>query len=181
MAEFVCMSFDSIDGADKALNELQLLRDDELAELADACVVRRGATGEVRLKQSVNLVAGGMVGGGVLGAVCGSLAGLLFVNPPAGMLVGAGVGAAAGAISGALSDYGIDDLFIEEAAASIAPGSSALFVLLRRADVDRLLLRLERYRPIVLHRSSSGGDQRRGLTRAAAEAVRRVPESADRR
>jgi uncharacterized membrane protein len=121
MAEFLCLAFERIDSADKALNELQVLPGDGLAELIDACVVTRSSTGDVRLKQSVDLVAGGMVGGGVLGAACGCIVGLLFIDPSSGMLVGAAVGAATGAICGALSDYGVDDRFIAEAAGSIAP------------------------------------------------------------
>jgi uncharacterized membrane protein len=151
LVEFVCVAFAHIDAADEALNELQLLQEDSVAELADACVVRRSPAGSIQLKQSVNLVEGGMIGGGVLGAACGSLVGLLFIEPSVGMLVGAAVGAAAGAVSGALSDYGINDQFIEATAASITPGGSALFVLLRRANMEKLLSRLERYRPVVLH------------------------------
>jgi hypothetical protein len=43
----------------------------------------------------------------------------------------AAVGAGSGARSGALSDYGIDDQFIRSVGATLEPGSSALFVLVR--------------------------------------------------
>lgn len=161
MTEFICIAFKDVDAADKALNELQILQGDGFAELADACVVRRDAAGGVHIKQSVDLVGGGTVGGSLLGAVCGSLVGLLLFSPLTGMLVGAGAGAVTGAISGALSDYGIDDRFIEEVGRTIAPGSSALFVLLRRADMEAMLTRLERYRPALLHTSLTRDQLRR--------------------
>jgi uncharacterized membrane protein len=161
MAALLCVAFQHVSAADKALIELQVLQADGSAELADACVVRRNAAGDIDLKQSVDLVGGGTVGGGLLGAVCGSLVGLLFFNPLTGMLVGAGIGAVTGAISGALSDYGIDDRFIEELGRTLTPSSSALFVLVRGADVETMLARLEGYRPIVLHASPSANRQRR--------------------
>lgn len=167
MAELVCVAFDDVNTADKVLNELQVMQREHLVELADACVVIRDGAGNLQLKQSVNLVAGGTVGGGAMGAFWGSLIGLLFMNPLAGMLVGAGIGAATGAISGALSDYGIDDDFIKKLGTTINPGSSALFVLVRRANADKVLPRLGSYRGTVLHTSLSD-DQERQLRAALA-------------
>jgi uncharacterized membrane protein len=63
------------------------------------------------------------------------LIGMVFLNP----LIGAAVGAASGAIAGKLSDIGISDQMMKELAASFSPGSSALFVLVRRATADKVL------------------------------------------
>ena len=153
MAELICVVFEHLDGADKALSELQRLQADGLAELADACVARRSPAGDVHVNQSVDLVVGGAVGGGVLGTACGSLVGLWVIDPSIGMLIGAALGAATGAICGALSDYGIDDEFVARTADAIEPSSSVLFLLLRRANMQKLLARLEVYRPAVLHTS----------------------------
>jgi uncharacterized membrane protein len=49
------------------------------------------------------------------------------------------VGAASGAIAGKLSDIGISDKTMNELAESFTPGSSALFVLVRRATADKVL------------------------------------------
>ncbi|MGE0119066.1 MAG: DUF1269 domain-containing protein [Dongiaceae bacterium] len=159
MTELICVVFDGPRTADKALNDLQIMRNGRRrVELADACVVRRGIGG-VQLKQSVNLVEGGMVGGGALGVAGGALVGLLFMSPAAGALLGAGIGAATGAICGALSDYGIDDGFIRRVGGAIGPRRSALFVLVRSGG-DQLLPRLTRRRGTVLHRSPAGGASR---------------------
>jgi uncharacterized membrane protein len=49
------------------------------------------------------------------------------------------VGAAAGAISGALADVVINDDFMKQLAATLAPGQAALSVLVRRATPDKIL------------------------------------------
>ena len=49
------------------------------------------------------------------------------------------MGAAAGAASGALADVGINDNFMKELAGNMSPGTSALFVLVRKATVDKVL------------------------------------------
>jgi len=40
-------------------------------------------------------------------------------------------------LSGALTDVGINDHFMKELAATLSPGSSTLFVLVRKATTDR--------------------------------------------
>ena len=63
------------------------------------------------------------------------LIGMLFLNP----LVGAVVGASSGALSGKLTDIGINDQFMKDLGATITPGTSALFVLVRKATPDKVL------------------------------------------
>ena len=172
MAELICVAFDGPRTADKALSDLQIMRNERRVELAYACVVHCDDAGGVRLKQSVNLVEGGMVGGGALGLAGGALLGLFIMNPAAGALFGAGVGAATGAICGALSDYGIDDGFIRQVGGTIGPRRSALFVLVRGGG-DQVLPQLTRgRRGTVLQRSPVGSAANiavsRGFSRPAA-------------
>jgi uncharacterized membrane protein len=63
------------------------------------------------------------------------LFGLLFFIP----FLGLAVGAAAGAIAGSMSDVGIDDKFIKSVGESITPGTSALFLLVNSAVLDKVL------------------------------------------
>jgi uncharacterized membrane protein len=86
---------------------------------------------KVRLHQAVNVTAAGALSGGFWG----TLIGMIFLNP----LLGLAVGATAGAVSGALTDVGIDDKFIKELAATMKPGTSVLFVLVRKATPDKAL------------------------------------------
>jgi uncharacterized membrane protein len=102
-----------------------------LIDLEDSVVVTRDAKGKIKLDQATNLTAAGAVGGGFWGL----LIGLLFLNP----LLGAAVGATAGAIKGRFADIGVNDEMMREVAQSMHPGTSALFVLVRRATVDKVL------------------------------------------
>jgi uncharacterized membrane protein len=153
MSDLVVVGFKGEDTADQVLNKLQALQKEYLIDLADACVVVRDQNGNVRLKQAVPLVGAGAVSGGLSGAMWGTLIGLLFLNPLAGLLTGAAVGAGAGALSGSLVDYGIDDEFIRSLGSTIEPGSSALFVLVRRATPDRVLPELRPFGGTVLRTS----------------------------
>ena len=110
--------------------------------MEDVVVVTRGDKGKVKLHQSVNLTAVGAVGG----TFWGMLIGMIVLNP----LLGAAVGAGAGAISGKLSDIGIDDKFMKELGATLAPGTSALFVLVRKATPDKVLEALKGFKGKVL-------------------------------
>src|SRR5215475_15751303 len=129
MSDLIAVGFQGKDTADHVLNTLQGLRKEYLIDLEDSCVVVRDQTGQVHLKQAVNLTGMGAAAGGIRGAIWGTLIGLLFLNPLIGMVAGAAVGAGSGALAGRLSDYGINDQFIRSVGSTIAPGSSALFVL----------------------------------------------------
>jgi uncharacterized membrane protein len=105
--------------------------------MEDAVVVTKSDAGKIQLHQAVNLTAAGAIGGGFWG----TLIGMIFMNP----LIGAALGAGAGALSGLLTDIGINDKQISELSSSFKPGSSALFVLVRRATGDKVLEGLKQF------------------------------------
>jgi uncharacterized membrane protein len=102
-----------------------------LLEMEDAVVVTRDPDGKTKLHQAVSLTGAGAVSG----AFWGMLIGLLFLNP----LLGAVLGAGAGAIAGKFRDIGLDDKMMKDIGDSLTPGSSALFVLLRKVTADKVL------------------------------------------
>jgi len=131
MSTLVAVVFDDETTAFDMRNALLKMQKEYLIEMEDSVVVTRNQKGKTKLDQIVNLTRAGAVGGGFWGM----LIGLIFLNP----LLGAAVGAAAGAVSGRLSDIGIDDAMMKELGQSLKPGSSALFVLVRRATADKVL------------------------------------------
>lgn len=155
MAELVVIGFDDPHEADRALNELARLQTEYLIDLEDAVVAIRGPEGKLRLKQSVDLVGAGAASGGIWGAMWGSLVGLLFLNPLLGLATGAALGVGAGALSGSLADYGIDDNFITSIAETLQPNTSALFVLVRKAQPEKVLAEMSRFRGRVIRSSLS--------------------------
>lgn len=141
--------------------ELAKLQKEYLIEMDDVVVVTKDDKGKVKLHQARNLTAAGAVGG----AFWGTLIGMIFLNP----LVGAAVGAGAGALSGKLRDIGIDDEFMKELGETITPGSSALFVLVRKVTPDKVLEGLKGFKGKVLKTS---------LTKDREEELREVLEQA---
>src|SRR5215472_8267308 len=60
----------------------------------------------------------------------------------------AALGAAGGGtLAGSLTDYGIRDDFIKQLSETIPPGSSALFILFRNVNEDKVLPELKPYKP----------------------------------
>ncbi len=155
MAELVVVGFDNPNDADRVLTELTRLRKEYLIDLEDAVVAIRSSDGAVRIKQSVNLVSLGAASGGLSGAMWGSLIGLLFLNPLAGFAVGGLVGAGSGALSGNMIDYGIDDYFIKSIGDTLKPDTSALFLLVRKSQPEKVLAELSGFKGHVIRSSLS--------------------------
>lgn len=74
-------------------------------------------------------------------------------------MLGLAAGAGAGAVAGALSDVGINDDFMKDLAATMKPGSSALFVLVRSMTPDKVLEELRGTGGTVLKTSLSHEDE----------------------
>lgn len=161
MGQLVVLGFDGINAAGEVLNKVRSLKARHLIDLEDAVVVERGSNGEVHIKQAVNLTRLGAASGGLSGAFWGMLVGLLFLNPLAGMAIGAGAGAGAGALSGSLMDYGINDDFVKKLAETIPNNSSALFVLVREATMDKVVAEIQPWNPRVLNTSLSAEQEAR--------------------
>jgi uncharacterized membrane protein len=155
MSNLVVLGFDGMHAADDVLNKLRSLQREYLIDLEDSCVVERDKAGKVYIKQAVNMTAVGAATGGSRGALWGTLVGLLFLNPLAGMAIGAITGAGAGAISGSLIDYGIPDDFVKKLGDTIPANSSALFILFKSVNEDKVLPEIEPYKPRILRTSLS--------------------------
>ncbi len=170
MAELIAVGFDNPQEADRVLTELNRLQREYLIDLEDAVVAIRHPDGKVSLKQSVSMVGTGAASGGLSGVVWGTLVGLLFLNPLAGMVVGGAIGAGSGALSGSLIDYGINDEFIRDLAQTLQPDTSALFVLVRKAQPEKVMAELSQFRGRVL-RTSLPPDKEAKLQAALAGTV----------
>jgi uncharacterized membrane protein len=151
MSTLAVIGYDDQFKAEEVRLKLWKMQRDYLIDMEDAVVAVKDQKGKVSLHQAVNLTAAGAVGGGFWG----SLIGLIFLNP----LLGLAVGAASGAVSGALTDVGLDDKFMKELAATMSPGSSALFVLVRHATPDKVLQELQGTGGKILKTSLSHDDE----------------------
>lgn len=131
MSNLVVVGFNNAADAFQMRGALAQMQAQYLIEMEDVVVVTRDPNGAVQLHQAMNLTTAGAVSG----AFWGSLIGLLFLNP----LLGAAVGAGSGALAGKLADIGINDQFMKDLSATLTPGSSALFVLVRKSTPDKVL------------------------------------------
>lgn len=131
MSDLVVVAYDDQYKAEEMRLKLLKMQSEYLIELEDAVVAVKRPDGKIKLHQPVNLPAVGALQGGFWG----TLIGCIFFMP----LFGMAAGAATGAISGALSDIGINDDFMKEVAAKLTPGTSALFVLLKKVTADKVL------------------------------------------
>lgn len=135
MSDLVVIEFGDEQTAFEMRAELAKMQREYLIQMKDIVVVTKNDKGKIRLHQAVNLTAVGAVGG----TFWGMLIGMIFFNP----LLGAAVGAGAGAISGKLRDIGISNDFMKELAENLTEGTSALFILIRKATSDKVLDRLK--------------------------------------
>ena len=161
MSELVVFAFDDDVTAYEMRATLAKMQKDYLIEMEDIVIVHKDQKEKVKLDQWFNLAGKGAVDGGFFGL----LIGILFLNP----VIGAAMGATVGALGGAAKDYGINDVFMKEVGTSLKPGTSALFVLLRKVTADKLLAALGAFegRATVLQTSLS--QEKEDELRAALE------------
>lgn len=156
MATLAVIAYTEEQTAGEAAVKLASMQKEYLIELEDiAWVTNKG--GKLKLHQGANLTAAGATGG----AMWGFIFGLLFFAP----FLGAAIGAASGALMGKLSDYGIDDKWAKEVAGSIPVGGSALFVMARSANADRVVPEMARFGGTVI-RTNLSAEQEKNLADA---------------
>ena len=132
MATLTVWKFNDTSSAERTVEVLQKLQQQELIKVFDAAtVVWEEGKKKPKTRQLNNHTGAGALGG----AFWGLLFGMLFFVP----LLGMAVGAAMGALSGSMADVGIDDEFINAVRQNVTPGTSALFVMTSNAVVDKVL------------------------------------------
>jgi len=142
MSTLAVIAYPQENTAGEAAAKLAEMQKEYLIQLEDVAWVTKKPDGKLKLHQGASLTAAGASGG----AFWGFLFGLIFLVP----FVGLAVGAATGALAGKLSDYGIDDKWIKEVAAGIPAGGSALFVMARSANAERVVPEMAKFGGTVI-------------------------------
>ena len=161
MSELIVVGFKDTEEAPRVLSNLSKLRREYLIDLEDAVIVVRDETGKVHLKQSSNLITADATSGFISGSLWSTLVGLLFLNPLAGFVRDSTGGPGEGALSGSLTDYGINDQFIKSLAETIPSSSSALFILVRKAQPKKVMAELSGVQGKVLRTSLSPNQEKK--------------------
>ena len=127
--------------ADNMLENVQMWQDQGLYELADAVIATCNPSGDVNIKQTQSVTGKYSLRGSGIGLLAGVLLG-----GPIGGLVG---GAAVGAIAGKMKDIGIDDKFIKEVTKGLRPNTSALFLMGKALDQEKMMEEIRPFKATI--------------------------------
>jgi uncharacterized membrane protein len=141
MNDLIVVGFDHFDDARRAMASLRGLERDDKIHFEDTALVQRDEDGKVHVK---NEVSGTTEKATAVGAAIGGI--VTFAFPFAGMAVGSALGAAVGR----MLDKGISGSFVNEVKETIAPGRSALFLIVKDTDIDAALALLRTYKGEII-------------------------------
>ena len=140
-SDLIVIAFDGLNTAKEVLREIQALAAEGSIVLEEVAIAERGQGELVNISQGeARDVETAEVGGGL-----SLLLPLLYGNL-ASQMTGAGLGQ----ILDRLRDHNIDRQFVAEVAESLAPDSSAIFILLNEDDAQNALDALKPYEGRVL-------------------------------
>ena len=145
MSTLIAIGYPNAETAEEVRGVLVQATKEKLVDLQDAVVVEHRSDGKIKLHQAISTTGAGAAGG----ALWGGLIGLLFLAP----LFGMAIGAASGAVAGKVTDAGVNDDFMKQLGAKMAPGTAALIALGSSNAPDKLLERLQPYGGDVIQTS----------------------------
>ncbi|OKH20320.1 hypothetical protein NIES593_19010 [Hydrococcus rivularis NIES-593] len=136
MSELVAIGFQNKFEADEVMLSLLKLEQEHLVDLEDAVVVTKNSAGKIRIKPYYDLV---VAASGMSGNFWGRLLTTLME----------------GSDPETLAKIGIDKLFIQKIEQTMKPDTSAIFVLVRKAEPDKIVEELGKFKGRILRTSLS--------------------------
>ena len=163
MSTLIAIGYPNAETAEEVRGVLVQATKEKLVDLQDAVVVEHRSDGKIKLHQAMSTAGAGAAGG----ALWGGLIGLIFLAP----LFGMAIGAASGAVAGKVTDAGVNDDFMKQLGAKMAPGTAALIALGSSNAPDKLLERLQPYGGDVIQTSLDHEQEERLRSSLGAEAA----------
>jgi uncharacterized membrane protein len=163
MSTLIAIGYPNAETAEEVRGVLVQATKEKLVDLQDAVVVEHRSDGKIKLHQAISTTGAGAAGG----ALWGGLIGLLFLAP----LFGMAIGAASGAVAGKVTDAGVNDDFMKQLGAKMAPGTAALIALGSSNAPDKLLERLQPYGGDVIQTSLDHEQEERLRSSLGADAA----------
>ena len=137
--ELVAAVYPNLFEAQATLNDLVALHKSGTIALLDAAVMVRDRTGNLTISERAELTPGK---GARRGALIGAVLGVVF---PPSLLAGAALGAAAGAVAGKVTDQGFPNDMLEDLAAELESGKSAILAVVEHTLYEKLMDSVEGY------------------------------------
>jgi uncharacterized membrane protein len=141
MNQLIVVGFDRLEDARKALRTLRDLERQGRVHFEDTAIVERDKNGMAHAR---NEVSGTTEMATAIGALLGGA--IAWVFPVAGIVIGGALGAAIGAALGT----GVSRDFVEDVKKTLAPGRSALFLVVKEADADALMAALRQFNAEII-------------------------------
>jgi uncharacterized membrane protein len=139
--KLLVISFDDALKAQELLLTIVRLQKNNELQLHDAVIIRRDADGDSHVVETTDITPGR---GAMSVGIWGLLFGTLLAGPIGGLVVGA-ASAGGGALYAKLVDHGIKDATVQELRTVVAPGRTALALLVSHLSVVDLQHELARY------------------------------------
>ncbi len=157
MATLIAIGYDDESTAAKAAEEVRHLSEELIIQPDAVAVITRDTQGDYHVNTNHHAVGVGAT----WGMFWGLLFGLLFFVPVFGLAIGAGFGV----LFGKIEKGGINKEFQQQVRDLVAPGTSALFLLVDRVTPDKAVAALSEYGGTVL-KSSLNKEQEEQLQEA---------------
>jgi uncharacterized membrane protein len=142
MSDLLAITYPDQHRGAEVFASLQRMKAERFIDLADAVYVTKDYRGRIKLHQEVSLVGANAPHD----AMWKTLIGVLF----AALAIGRGGKPTERAATKAFA-LGIDQKFIKHLGINLPPGSSAIFVLLRKATLAEIMPEVDKYGGSALH------------------------------
>jgi len=147
MADLIAIAYPDETTAIEAEEEAQRLAKDLIIQPDAIAAIVRDKEGKFKVTTNHHAVGAGAT----WGMFWGLLFGMLFFVPFFGMAIGAGLGG----LFGKLEKSGIDKEFQQQVRDKLAPGTSALFLVVEQVTPDKAVAALSKYGGTVVKSSLS--------------------------
>lgn len=151
MPNIVVITFDNMEEATRVREAIRSAEKHDYMSLDDSAVVIRDEEGKVHVHNELDR---GVKVGAVAGGLLGLLVGVIFA-PLAGVILGV-VG---GGLVGASADLGVNKKFIKEVTDALQPGTSAIFIIVRKGNPNMAIAALKPYKGTVYSTTLEGEDE----------------------
>ena len=155
LATVVVIAYPDEGTAEQARGTVFGLADELVVRVEQVAVISRDVDGTFHVHTSAEGFP--MAGGAIWGGFWGFLFGALFLLPLAGWALGAGIGARLGY----LKEKGIGEDFQHQVREHLQPGTSALFLVIERADPDKAIEALKQHGGTVIKTTLSDADAKK--------------------